>query len=166
MAARVRTVESAFEEPNGTVDCWYVITRAPGDGGITHVFPKATLEWRAAEYGIDPQDTETLLDVILHEQLMDEEEDALLKKEVSAARSTTAARQACSDRLDALKQRTRIVLDGKNNPLDAIRAKPGTTANGVRAKREIVDTARWLKQYGDLPVRPPSPSSLLEVPRA
>jgi len=158
-------VESAFEEPNGTVDCWYVITRAPGDGGITHVFPKAILEWRAAEYGIDPQDTGTLLDVILHEQLMDDEEGALLKKEVSAARSTTAARQAYSDRLDALKQRTRIVLDGKNNPLDVIRAKPGISADGLRVKREIVDTARWLKQYGDLPVRPPSPSSL-EVPRA
>jgi hypothetical protein len=166
MAARVRIVESVFEEPNGAVDCWYVITRAPGDGGITHVFPKGIFEWRAAEYGVDPQDIGTLLDMILHEQLMDDEEGAALQRDVSAARSTAAARQAYSDRLAALKQRTRIILDGKDNPLDAIRAKPGISADGLRAKREVVDTARWLKQYGDLPVRPPSPSSLLEVPRA
>jgi hypothetical protein len=165
MAVRVRTVESAFEEPNGAVDCWYVITRAPGDGGITHVFPKAAFEWRAAEYGIDPQDTATLLDVILHEQLMDDDEAALLKKDVSAARSTAGARQAYSDRLDMLKQRTRIVLDGKNNPLDTIRAKPGISADGVRVKRETVDTARWLNQYGSLPIRPASPTAL-EAPRA
>lgn len=40
------------------------------DGKTTrgrHVFPDDTLEWRAAEYGIDPADTETLLDMVLWE---------------------------------------------------------------------------------------------------
>lgn len=32
-----------------------------------HVFPDDTMEWRAAEYGIDPTDLETLLDVVLWE---------------------------------------------------------------------------------------------------
>jgi hypothetical protein len=32
-----------------------------------YVFPKDTMEWRVAEYGIDPKDTETLLDILLFE---------------------------------------------------------------------------------------------------
>jgi hypothetical protein len=32
------------------------------------VFPLEALEWRAAEYGIDPTDADTLLDVVLHEE--------------------------------------------------------------------------------------------------
>jgi hypothetical protein len=42
-----------------------------GDDGLTvrtaYVFPKDTLEWRAAEYGLDPADTQTLLDIVLFE---------------------------------------------------------------------------------------------------
>lgn len=33
----------------------------------THTFPEDTMEWRAAEYGIDPADLDTLLDIVLHE---------------------------------------------------------------------------------------------------
>jgi len=32
-----------------------------------YIFPKDTMEWRVAEYGIDPADTQTLLDIILFE---------------------------------------------------------------------------------------------------
>jgi hypothetical protein len=40
-----------------------------GSGPILHGhgFPKETLDWRSAEYGIDPTDTHTLLHVILYE---------------------------------------------------------------------------------------------------
>lgn len=37
-----------------------------------HTFPADTLEWRAAEYGIDPADLDTLLDIVLHEPYMEE----------------------------------------------------------------------------------------------
>lgn len=36
-----------------------------------HRFPHDTLRWRAAEYGIDPLDSETLLRVVLHEPFID-----------------------------------------------------------------------------------------------
>lgn len=40
-----------------------------GDGPILHghAFPMETLDWRAAEYDIDPADTHTLLHIILYE---------------------------------------------------------------------------------------------------
>jgi hypothetical protein len=45
--------------------------RVTGDDGIVregvHAFPYDTLEWRAAEYGIDPSDVDTLMDIVLAE---------------------------------------------------------------------------------------------------
>lgn len=44
------------------------VTRDDGTSFLQlHVFPPETLEWRAAEYGIDPEDTDTLLDIVLNE---------------------------------------------------------------------------------------------------
>ncbi|MFE9391715.1 hypothetical protein [Streptomyces sp. NPDC006784] len=40
-----------------------------------HSFPMETLEWRAAEYGIDPTDFDTLIDVIAHEPYLDDPSD-------------------------------------------------------------------------------------------
>lgn len=37
------------------------------DDQSAHGFPVETLSWRAAEYGIDPSDADTLLGVVLHE---------------------------------------------------------------------------------------------------
>lgn len=161
--ARVRTVESVEEQRHGDTDCWHVVTRAPGDGGITHVVPKVALEWRAAEYGIDPADVDTLLDVVLHEQLFDDDTAAEAVRSRASARSTAAAREAHLTRIAALKQTHRIALD-KGSPLDAIRSAPGITATGVREKRERVDVHRWTRLYGGLPV--PTLSPALEVPRA
>jgi hypothetical protein len=164
MASRIRAVESVEEQRHGDTECWHVVTRA-GDGhGLTHVFPKAALEWRAAEYGISPADTDTLLDVILHEQLFDEETAEAAKNSLAAAASTADARQAHLARITASKQGgERIVLDGKDSPLDTIRARPGIDMDGVRVKRELVDVHRWNRLYGSLPV---PITNTLEVPRA
>lgn len=43
------------------------------DGSTTlsqMVFPKDTLEWRAAEYQIDPRETDLLMDIVLYESIM------------------------------------------------------------------------------------------------
>ena len=64
---RIMTVESATADLVGDTDCWRVIVKDGTGAGYNHVFPVSTLAWRAAEYGIDTTDTETLLDVILHE---------------------------------------------------------------------------------------------------
>ncbi|WP_406444575.1 hypothetical protein OHB14_36790 [Streptomyces sp. NBC_01613] len=164
MAPRVRTVESVEERRHGDTDCWHVVTRAADGHGLTHVFPKVTLEWRAAEYGIDPADVDTLLDVVLHEQLLDEGTAAAIAPDLFEASSTTRARNAHLARLGAHKEKSeRIILDGKNKPLDAIRARPGISTDGVRAKRELVDVHRWNRLYGGLPV---PVTAALEVPRA
>ncbi|WP_440100014.1 hypothetical protein [Streptosporangium sp. H16] len=48
-------------------------------GGMegSHSFPHSTFEWRCAEYGIDPDDVDTMLDVILHEPYMASPDDSL-----------------------------------------------------------------------------------------
>lgn len=45
--------------------------------GLPHrqTFPVDTLEWRAAEYDIDPADTDTLLDMVLSEPFLDPDPD-------------------------------------------------------------------------------------------
>lgn len=50
----------------------WVIDYLDLDGKIrSYVFPHAALTYRAAEYGIDLDDAETLLDIVLHEHYMD-----------------------------------------------------------------------------------------------
>ncbi|MFG1709250.1 hypothetical protein ACFLIM_39270 [Nonomuraea sp. M3C6] len=63
--------------PQGAEPLWGVATVRPDGGRILHTFPHSTLEWRAAEYGIDPADSDTLLDVILHEPYLPNEDDPL-----------------------------------------------------------------------------------------
>lgn len=154
MAPRIRTVESAGRLRIGDTDGWQVITRADDGSGRTHLFPAATLEWRAAEFGIDPGDAGALVDMVLHEQLMEDEESEQLRSDLAGVRSTAAARQAHAGRLAALRARTRIVVDGDGNPLNAVRAASGITVEGVREKRQIVDVNRWTRLYGGLPVPP------------
>lgn len=47
---------------------WRVDYLRPDGVRWCHVFPDGTMGWRAAEYGIDLNDADTLLQTILHEQ--------------------------------------------------------------------------------------------------
>jgi len=68
-------------------ELWRVTSLRPDNVLHCHVFPKTTMQSRAAEYGIDPTDTNTLLDIVLHEPYMvspldhfyDEDEDPVVK---------------------------------------------------------------------------------------
>lgn len=152
MPPRTRTVESVRERKVGAADGWEVITRAADGSGLTHLFPKDVLEWRAAEYGIDASDIDTLLDIVLHENFHEEEPQDAPPTPYTAA-STAQAREAHLARISKAKAtRERITLSAEGGPLDAIRARPGITEQGIRAKREQVDIHRWNKLYGGLPV--------------
>jgi hypothetical protein len=59
----VTSVETYW--PNETTECWYITMRKPDGTDHIHIFPKHTLEARAAEYDI--ADIDTLLDIVLHE---------------------------------------------------------------------------------------------------
>lgn len=179
---RILTVDTVGERLTRGAPRW-VVHHVDQDGnGGGYIFPKETLEWRAAEYGLT--DVDEILDMILHELHLPDEPD----KDDAAARagmvtsnrpdaepitlfnaaSTADALAAHRLRIaDAKQTRAHVRPPAKGkNPLDLIRAAHGITAAGMRAKREAVDVHRWQLVYGDLPVRPPSPSSLLEVPRA
>lgn len=179
---RILTVDFVSERLTRGAPRW-VVHHVDQDGnGGGHIFPKETLEWRAAEYGLT--DVDEILDIILHEPHLPDEPD----KDDAAARAgmVTSSRpdaepitlfnaRSSADALaahrlriaDAKKGRTHVRPPAKGkDPLDAIRAAHGITEAGVRAKREAVDIQRWQLVYGDLPVPVPSPSSQLEAPRA
>lgn len=48
---------------------WWALVGMSGDQWIEHRFPTVTLQWRAAEYGVDPTDIDTLFDIIFNEAL-------------------------------------------------------------------------------------------------
>ncbi|RAJ70287.1 hypothetical protein K378_01452 [Streptomyces sp. Amel2xB2] len=48
----------------------HLVKEAPDGQRDFHSFPLETLEWRAAEYDIDPADTDALIDIIVHEPFL------------------------------------------------------------------------------------------------
>jgi hypothetical protein len=179
---RIHTVDWVSDRLTGGDPRWVVHAVDQDGNGASHIFPKVTLEWRAAEYGIT--DVDEILDLILHEPHLpdapDRDDAAARAGMVTSNRpdaepitlfnaaSTADALAAHRLRIADVKQVRAVVRPPAKDkdPLDAIRAAHGITPAGLRAKREAVDIHRWQLVYGDLPVRPPSPSSLLEVPRA
>jgi hypothetical protein len=177
---RIYTVDFVTERLTRGTPRWAVhhIDQDGNGGGV--IFPKDTVEWRAAEYGLT--DIDEILDVILHEPHLpdapDRDDAALRAGYVTStgpdaepitlfnAVSTADAWAAHQVRIARAKEtRSRVVPPAKGpNPLDVIRAQ-GLRPAGVRAKRELVDIHRWHALYGGLPVPMPSPLSL-EVPRA
>lgn len=165
MTDRYEIVDVGEMLPNPEHPCWYVTMRRPDGQLHQHVFPKATLEWRAAEYGLtDPAE---ILDVILHEPLRPRaaHDDRMsmtspVKKTVPGpepvtlwtAKSTGEARQAHRQAIAAAKAKAAVV--DPSGHLAHIAARHGMTADGIREKTEHVDTTRWLMQYGGLPAEP------------
>jgi hypothetical protein len=178
---RILTVDFVAERLNRGAPRWVVHHIDQDGNGSGYVFPKDTLEWRAAEYGLT--DVDEILDMVLHEPHLPDEPDrddaALRAGMVTSSRpdaepitlfnatSTTDALTAHRLRIaDAKATRAHIQPPGKGtDPLDVIRAQHGITPAGRRRKAELVDVHRWQLLYGDLPVPIPSSSSL-EVPRA
>lgn len=74
MTAKEFTVRSVrdIRPPGAPEPVWMVDTSIDGGPIPTHSFgfPHSILTWRVAEYGIDPSDFDTLLDVVLHEPHM------------------------------------------------------------------------------------------------
>jgi hypothetical protein len=159
----VREVSEGLSMP-----AWLVKMERPDGNMVAHLFPQDTLEWRAAEYGIE--DVDELLDIVLHEPYQpptdatEAEElgvERFTKPTLMEADSTSEARENHRARISRAKaERVRVVepksTKGGKSPLDAIRQKPGIDPDRMRAKREAVDMNRWINKYGALPVAPPS----------
>ncbi|MFI1166572.1 hypothetical protein ACH4UM_23950 [Streptomyces sp. NPDC020801] len=166
------TVESVDTYwPNANMECWAILMTRPDGTGHAYVFPKFTLEQRAAEYGFDPTDIDTLLDVVLHEQFVhspggpDTEDAAARQGMLSPALTPSGiarkgqmvptdlfnaptiadARAAHLARVtDAKQNRGRVQpsAKGRPDPLDRIRAEHGITPEGVAARARVVDLQR------------------------
>lgn len=70
-AAIARRPDGGFVEIDagtpGAEPMWGVWMTNPAGGSGVMVMPHTIFEWRSAAYGIDPDDLDTLLDVVLHE---------------------------------------------------------------------------------------------------
>ncbi|GAA5046633.1 hypothetical protein HNP84_009761 [Thermocatellispora tengchongensis] len=103
---------------DGAEPLWGVYQVKPDQMTHIHVFPHNTLEWRAAEYGIDHEDIGTLLDVILYEPFIPDPRDPLMWQDPGALRVAeetwnlpTCWTPGCSDetRLQAHLERIKSV---------------------------------------------------------
>ncbi|GAA1769857.1 hypothetical protein [Nonomuraea bangladeshensis] len=62
---------------DGAEPIWGISRVRPDGQAHMHLIPHSTWEWRCAEYGIDPDDLDTLLDVVLHEPWIPDPADVL-----------------------------------------------------------------------------------------
>ncbi|MFC6884678.1 MULTISPECIES: hypothetical protein [Actinomadura] len=155
MAADEYRVTAVEETAIGTTPCWMVTLVRPDGGRSGHVFPKSTLEWRAAEYGIDPDDIEALLDIVLHEPYLPDPgptpegargagaAPAAVPNVQAAAGDLAAVRRARAvhlERIAGLKRTgVRVVQDEDADPLKAIRDHHGVDPERVAEKRRLLE---------------------------
>lgn len=156
-----RTVVSVTETTSGSGrPCWTVLYEDAEGLFHSHTFPKETLEWRIAEYDLDPDDVDQLLDVVLHEPWLNDPEDprhedpappglvagigrAGAPVTLFTAASIDDARTAHLARIAAAKQQVRIggPTGPAADPLDVIRAhRPD--GQRIEQMRGIVDRHR------------------------
>ena len=118
-----------------------------------HTFPVDTLEWRAAEYGIDPADTATLMDIVLAEPHLSEEDWA-------TGHQLHAAPDIATDRADHLarcaraKLRHRISTRGKGHPCRRVVDESPMHPEALALKRELVAQARAAHAHARKAPRP------------
>lgn len=163
----VESVDTYF--PNPHIECWAVVMTRPDGSKHAYVFPKFTLEQRAAEYGFDPADVETLLDIVLHEQFVHspggEIEDPaaaqgmlspalvsngmarkgqMVPTDLFNAPTIKHARDAHLARVEhAKKTKGRVRPPAKGpDPLDQIRAEHAITKAGLASRAREVDLHR------------------------
>jgi hypothetical protein len=106
-----------------------------------HVFPLDTLEWRAAEYGIDPADTATLLDIVLAEPHLTEE-DWAAGHQLHDAPDIDTARQDHLARCARAKLRHGISTRSKNHPCRRVADESPLHPEAIALKQQLVARAR------------------------
>lgn len=142
---------------------WFLATEVDrGDGvveRIAHIMPVDTFEWRAAEYGIDPADFDTLLDIVIHEPYLpplSPSDPPLLM----AAPTVKSAREEHLARIADLRGKDRVVGrkglspfaagadavvisdSGTEDPIAVLKRDSPMSATHITAKRAHVAQAR------------------------
>lgn len=135
------TVDSAETDR----DHWKIVYTVVGDDGTTtrllYALPQDTMEWRAAEYGIEPTDTATLLDIVLVEPHLTPQ-DWAAGHQLHTAPDIDTARKDHVARCAAAKLRCRLSTRTKGSPLARVQAESPMDLEVIAVKREHVDLAR------------------------
>ncbi|RSD22014.1 hypothetical protein [Amycolatopsis eburnea] len=138
----------------GDSSYWAIILELSDEDGTVHnrahIMPADTLEWRAAEYGIDPADTATLLDVVLAEPYLSEEDWATGHQlhdapDIDTARRAHIARCARAKLRHRLSTRTRAATKDTPavpNPCQRVADESPLHPEAIELKRQLVQQAR------------------------
>lgn len=148
------SVVSAREsiEGNNRIPCWRIEVRGDDGSQAEYIFPKSTLEWRAAEYGIDHADIDKLIHVILHEPyLTDPEEEGGAVRGGPTLWESPSTHQAHAAHMQRIKDCPVNIDVAGSKHLDIIRQHHGIDPAQVRELAALVDTHRWERLYGGLP---------------
>lgn len=139
----------------GETPCWQVVLVRPDGNKVNHIMPQVILDNKAAELGMDPEDVDGLMEVILHEQhvpmIQDSATGPRFKDDgptLLGAKSTAEAREAHLARCKNAS--VRITVKG-HKALDRIRKNRKPDMKQFQAMRERVDVSRWRNHYGELP---------------
>lgn len=138
-------ISSASTEINSGIEVWRVGGTMEHDDGTStrhvHLFPLDTLEWRAAEYGVDPADTATLLDIVLAEPFLTPDDWAAGHQLHDAPDIDTARRDHLA-RCARVKLRHRISTRSKEHPCRRVAAESPLHPEAIELKRQLVEQAR------------------------
>lgn len=116
MSVKNKPKKFLFARKHDTYEAWHIQYTIDDDGGNeiihSHIFPLETLDWRAAEYEIDPTDSHTLLHIVMMEPLEDVqvsgEEHYLWNLPVAQARAEKLKRVELETRPDDPSQPKKI----------------------------------------------------------
>lgn len=117
---------------------------------IPHFFPDVCFPGRAAEYGIDPADVDTLLDVILNEVFIDPREidhDTT----IYGAASMAETRKAHTARCARVKLRHRLSTRRNTSTLKARAANPSDPLTAAEAEQPHPLQNLW-DHFGENPI--------------
>lgn len=70
-------VGGQVSDPSGAEPRWGIYEVDPWGSTGTGEVPHSRLEWTAAAHGVDPEDIDTLIDIILHTRFLPDPDDAL-----------------------------------------------------------------------------------------
>lgn len=123
---------------------WIIAKRVEHDDGMVEegvfILPEDVLEWRAAEYGIDPSDLDTLFDLVIAEffiQPDDGDGPTLFETD-----DVDEARQAHLQRVSRAKWRHRISTRSKDHPATPVKGQFVMDDEALDLKRQIVQKRR------------------------
>lgn len=157
------TIENARMTIERDVRWWNLYLTIEPDGGEpynwTHKLPEETFEWRVAEYGFDPVDQDTLLEVVLYEPYLDQQAlDPTLNHVAAPSRAAARdhllehvrrrkgpgrlrGRRGVTPDLNALPHPV-VVDSAAEDPTETIKREMVLSPEHVAVKREYVELNR------------------------